>query len=66
MLQYQFQYYFDLDIVDMRFEAADARDKPLDQAEKNNNCDTPFKTLILVIKGLRNFNETKKSHRQGE
>ena len=54
--KYQFQYYFDLDIVDMRFEAADARDKPLDQAEKNKFLNKhPVMSPILQRVGQKSF-----------
>lgn len=54
--KYQFQYYFEIDYAGMHFEAADARDKPLDRAEKNRFLNKhPVMSDILQRVGQKSF-----------
>ena len=54
--KYQFQYYFDEGFGMMQFEANDARDRPLDKAEKNKFLNEhPVMSPILQRVGQKSF-----------
>lgn len=65
--KYQFQYYFDIDLASMQFEAADARDRPLDRADQNKFLNKhPVMSPILQRVGQKSFLDAMNKPYNGE